>query len=155
MMIQWKCKTRCLNATYFAYQGTFYQQTFRTAMGSPVSVTVANLMMEDVSSTRINSNLSTITSTPLSYQFNSLWRTRRMGSSPSFDTLVRHHPDGSLTTSIYRKRTHTDKYLNFQSHHPLAHKLSVIRTLFSRADSICSSLIERSTEELHITQALR
>jgi len=48
-----------------------------------------------------------------------------------------------------------DKYLNYESHHPLAHKLSVIRTLFSRADSICSSLVERSTEEQHITQALR
>ena len=38
----------CLNATYLVYQGTYYQQTFGTAMGSPVSVTVANLVMEDV-----------------------------------------------------------------------------------------------------------
>ena len=38
----------CLNAIYLAYQGQFYQQSFGTAMGSPVSVTVANLVMEDV-----------------------------------------------------------------------------------------------------------
>ena len=38
----------CLNATYLAYQGQFYQQSFGTAMGSPVSVTVVNLVMEDV-----------------------------------------------------------------------------------------------------------
>ena len=29
----------CLNATYLCFQGTFYKQTFGTAMGSPVSVT--------------------------------------------------------------------------------------------------------------------
>ena len=38
----------CLDATFVAYQGKWYQQTFRTAMGSPVSVTVVNLVMEDV-----------------------------------------------------------------------------------------------------------
>lgn len=38
----------CLEATYFVYRGDNYQQVFGTAMGSPVSVTVANLIMEDV-----------------------------------------------------------------------------------------------------------
>ena len=38
----------CLNATYLSFRGEFYQQTYGTAMGSPVSVAVANLVMEDV-----------------------------------------------------------------------------------------------------------
>ena len=38
----------CLNATYFGFRGRFYQQVFGTAMGSPVSVVVANLVMEDI-----------------------------------------------------------------------------------------------------------
>jgi hypothetical protein len=36
------------NATYFTLRGVVYQQVFGTAMGSPVSVVVANLVMEDV-----------------------------------------------------------------------------------------------------------
>ena len=38
----------CINATYLAYREDFFQQTFGTAIGSPVSVTVADLVMEDV-----------------------------------------------------------------------------------------------------------
>ena len=38
----------CLDATYLAYNGDVFQQIFGMAMGSPVSVTVANLVMEDV-----------------------------------------------------------------------------------------------------------
>ena len=38
----------CLDATYLAYNGDVFQQIFGTAMGFPVSVTVANLVTEDV-----------------------------------------------------------------------------------------------------------
>ena len=52
------------------------------------------------------------------------------GVLPFLDTEVMHHLDGSLYTKVYRKKTHTGKYLDFQSHHPLAYKLTVPRTLF-------------------------
>ena len=45
----------CLNATYLAYRGEYYQQMCSTAMGSPVSVTVANLIMEDVEERALSS----------------------------------------------------------------------------------------------------
>ena len=38
----------CLCATYFSFRGKYYQQMFGTAMGSPVSVMLANLVMEDM-----------------------------------------------------------------------------------------------------------
>ena len=38
----------CLEATYLAFEGKVYQQIHGRAMGSPVSVVVANLVMEDV-----------------------------------------------------------------------------------------------------------
>ena len=38
----------CLKTTQFAYNGTYYKQVFGTAMGSPVSAVIANMVMEDV-----------------------------------------------------------------------------------------------------------
>ena len=40
----------CLNATYLSFRGRVFRQTYITAMGSPVSVSVANniMVMEDV-----------------------------------------------------------------------------------------------------------
>ena len=38
----------CLKTTQFAYNGTYYQQVFDTAMGLPVSAVIANIVMEDV-----------------------------------------------------------------------------------------------------------
>ena len=38
----------CLNATYFTFKETHYRQCFGTAMGSPVSVTVTNLVREEI-----------------------------------------------------------------------------------------------------------
>jgi len=56
---------------------------------------------------------------------------------------------------IYRKPTHTDQYLNFNSHHPIEHKLSVVRTLFDRSQSLISDSTDRHAEDLHIEKALR
>jgi len=38
----------CLNSTNFMFRGKHYKQVFGTAMGSPVSSVVANLVMEDI-----------------------------------------------------------------------------------------------------------
>ena len=59
-----------------------------------------------------------------------------------------------LTTAVYRKPTHTDHYLQFGSHHPLVHKLGVIRTLHYRAETVVSDQREVSSEKDHIRGAL-
>ena len=50
--------------------------------------------------------------------------------------------------------THTDQYLHFSSHHPLQHKLSVIRTLLDRSINIVTEEQDRKQEEHHIQTAL-
>ena len=66
------------------------------------------------------------------------------------DTLITHHDDGTLSTTVFRKKTHTDRYLNFESHHPLAHKAAVARTLLTWADRICMDFPDKAKEKEHL-----
>ena len=61
------------------------------------------------------------------------------GQMPFLDVLLMREEDGTVSTSVYRKPTHTDQYLAFESHHPMVHKRAVVRTLMHRAEALCSS----------------
>ena len=49
------------------------------------------------------------------------------------DIAVLREPDGRLTTSIYRKPTHTNQYLAYDSHHPQSVKRGIVKCLYERA----------------------
>ncbi|XP_070380681.1 uncharacterized protein [Dermacentor albipictus] len=67
------------------------------------------------------------------------------GRIPFLDVLV-ERTSGGLKTSVYRKPTHTEKYLSFDSAHPIGQKRSVTAALFSRAFRVCSSPTKRRQE---------
>ena len=77
------------------------------------------------------------------------------GAMPFLDILVTPGRDGSLSTSVYRKPTHTDLYLQWDSHHTLTSNYSVIRTLQHRANTICSNPHLLQKEEEHQKNALK
>jgi predicted GIY-YIG superfamily endonuclease len=168
----------CLTTTYFQYRDEFYQQTQGAAMGSPVSPIVANLYMEEFEKDAIRTakhppkiwlryvddtfvitqdqyidELTThINSRNTNIQFTIERPTD--GKLPFLDCLVEHNSDYTIKTSVYRKPTHTDQYLNFKSHHHLSHKRSVVNTLINRADTIVSDQRDRVKEKRHITAVL-
>ena len=64
-------------------------------------------------------------------------------------------PDGSIKTTVFRKPTHTDMFLHWDSYHHLSAKYSVINTLRHRAKIVCSTRQLLTEEEGHLYNALR
>ena len=76
------------------------------------------------------------------------------GQLPFIDIFLSRE-DGSISTLVHRKATHTDQYLCFHSHHPAAHKRAVVRTLMCRAEVLSSSGVSHAQEEKLVSQALQ
>jgi len=72
--------------------------------------------------------------------------TETNGSIPFLDVLVKKGTMGQISTSVFRKATHTGRYLKYQSEHPLQHKRSVVNTLLHCADIICNNEKDRQAE---------
>ena len=161
----------CLEATYLVFEGIFYQQVHGTAMGSPVSVVVANLVMEDIERRALATFHTpprfwrryvdeTCTTFPRDFvdPFHEHLKSidphiqftverESGGQLPFFDVLLAREEDGTISTEVYQKPTHTDQYLAFDSHHPAAHKRAVVRTLMCRAETLSSSDVSCVQEE--------
>ena len=79
---------------------------------------------------------------------------RQDGSMPFLDILITPKEDGSLSTIVYGKPTHTDLYLQWDSNHRVSSKYSVVGTLHHRVQTICCSPELLHQEEEHLKQAL-
>ena len=54
-----------------------------------------------------------------------------------------------------RQYQELDKYLAFDSHHPICHKNSVAKTLLRRADCLLSSLDSKAEERKYVSNVLK
>ncbi|XP_022083858.1 uncharacterized protein LOC110975582 [Acanthaster planci] len=70
------------------------------------------------------------------------------------DTMVHREPDGSLTSTVYLKPTHTDQYLAFDSHHPVSVKRGVAKCLHDRASRLVTRPHHTAAERRRVTAAL-
>ncbi len=152
---------------------------FGTAMGSPVSAVIANSVMEDVeqralasapvrlsfwkrfvddiisavSRNDIDILLQHLNSIEPSIQFTVERETN--GDLAFLDLNVHRTIEGKLETAVYRKPTHTDKYLSYNSHHPVSHKKSVAKTLLQRAEHLPSNSDSQANEREYVLNILR
>ena len=157
-------------------------QIFGCAMGSPVSVVIANLVMEHVEvqalstfmasprwwfryvddsnacikSTELDNFYRHLNAVNLHIQF-TVERATPMDGKPTItflDTNVSTLPNGEVEMQVYRKATHTNKYLAFDLHHP-AQQRSVVSMLMRRANTIPSSKALRTEETSHVQDSLQ
>ena len=80
--------------------------------------------------------------------------TEANGAIPFLDTLVTPLADNSLSFQVYQKLTHTDQYLQWDSHHSLSSKYGVIGTLTHRAKVVCTNSELLQGELNHLRRAL-
>ena len=169
----------CLRSTYFVFQGQHYEQVEGAAMVSPLSPIVANIYMDHFETKALETAphspslwkrfvddtfviLDTTHKEEFFQYINGIEEkiqftaenTRAYGSLPFLDTLVTGKGDGSLSTSIYRKPSHTNQYLQWDSHHAIANKYIVINSLLHRAKNICSNQDQLDEELTYMDRAL-
>ena len=73
---------------------------------------------------------------------------------PFLDILIIPQSDGSLMTTVFRKPTQTDQYLQWDSYHTISAKYSVISVLYERAKAVCSNLQQLHEEQEHLQKVL-
>ena len=146
----------CLTSTYFQYNGKHYKQLHGTAMGSPVSVVVAEIVMQNIEERALATYNRTLplwlryvddTFTAVhkdeiddfhehfNEQNTDIQFTKEIeenGKIPFLDCLVTRD-NNKLRTTICRKPTHTDRLLDQSSYNPTSHKATTIRNLKRRA----------------------
>ena len=156
---------KCLGSTYFAFQGQIYQQIQGTAMGSPLSPVIANIFMEDFETTAlVTADYQPIAKVWKRYVDDTfvIWPHGREKLNAFLQHMNSLHPNISFTmeiekdhkiafldvmierennrlkTTVYRKPTHTNLYLNFRSNHHPRIKFGIVQCLKHRAKKICS-----------------
>jgi len=136
-----------LSNNYFVFSDKIYKQVHSCAMSSPVSPIVANLCMEEIKESTINASpvtpkiwkryvddsfciikktgvtafYDTLNSIDINISFSIEQECN--GKISFLDTLVSCN-NGAISVDVYRKPTHTDRYLDFNSHHDKKHKVT-------------------------------
>ena len=147
-----------LTSTSFRYSNKSYQPLDGLAMGSPVSSIVADIFMDDFDEKSITKETSVTPRLWKRFVDDILAVVRIDKSHKLLEHLHRQHPRvrftiekegkgvlpfmdvcfscderGSLHREMFQKPTHTNRYIQFSSHHPESVKSGVIECLVDRA----------------------
>ena len=168
----------CIDSSYFRFRNTIYIQTFGTAMGSPLSPILADIVMEALLKTvvarmpfnipfirkYVDDLILALPKDQLEYaldMFNSynhhLQFTKEDESYnklPFLDTIIERHADQSVSTRWYSKPIASGRLLNFHSFHPMSMKINVATNFIQRVLKLNTG--QQTSQQKHtIFQQLR
>uniref|UniRef100_H2ZRT9 Reverse transcriptase domain-containing protein n=1 Tax=Latimeria chalumnae TaxID=7897 RepID=H2ZRT9_LATCH len=167
------------SATYFQYNNQLYEQTRGLPMGSPISPLLVDIFMETVEEEILEKAGQTVkqwyryvddtlvimeeaqVEEMLKYMNNMYphlkftyekWQNRTINF---LDCLIQVRKDGTVVTSVYRKKTDTRKTLEFTSCHPNHTKFNTTKWYFQCAKAICNDRKQLNQEIQYVREMLR
>ncbi|CAH8643572.1 unnamed protein product [Schistosoma mattheei] len=161
----------CTTDVQFQFNNTIYRQIDGVAMGSPLGPILADIFMGYLENMVLKQTISETTeysryvddtfivcnnkqhAIHMLKHFNNahpnIQFTMEHEQNDMFhflDVAIKRRRDGTVQRSIYRKSTWNGIYLNFNSFCPLSYKKALVKTLFYRAEKICTT--DKLEEEL-------
>lgn len=170
----------CTESNYFELEGQIFRQDEGMAMGSPLSPIFANIFMEEFEQRAIASaqfqpkvwlryvdDVFAVWShgedklDEFTEHINKVSPTIKLTTEKEenhklafLDVNVIKDKD-SLKTEVFRKKTHTGRYLHYKSNHTESVKEAVAYSLFDRAKSVCLEKTTLATELTKISHDLQ
>ncbi|CAF4161381.1 unnamed protein product [Rotaria magnacalcarata] len=162
---------------YFSYYGQYYHQIRGGAMGSPLTLTMANCYMffyernvvKQVNNSgglyfRYIDDIFIAINWPARHLFKQIdrWKhfdeniklSENIGSNADFLDLHIENQKGKLFTTVYQKPSYEPYYLPFNSIHPLHMKKNIVFTMLLRAIKYCSTFQAYLNEREKLRMAL-
>nr|VZI50055.1 unnamed protein product [Spirometra erinaceieuropaei] len=166
----------CLR-TYFAFNGTIYEQVKGTPMGSPILGLIAEAVLQRLESLDFQHHKpkfwaryvdatfvvidrdqlltfkERLNAVFLDVQF--MMEEEENNQLAFLDVLVYRKDCGGLKTKVFRKATNTKQVLNFNSNHPISHKRSCVGTLYRRVETHCSKPEDKIAEIQYLRRVFK
>ena len=164
----------CTQGTPFTFDGKMYIQIDGVMMGSPLGPLFSDIFMNELENTIIPTLGNKIqhwsryvddtfafvkpnTEKDIQQKLNSFHKNIKFTyefeqeNQISFlDVLITRKQDGSMETSVYRKPTHTDIYMNWNACAPTSWKTATVKSLVKRAINISSTKENLKNELSHL-----
>ena len=155
-----------LTTAWYIFNSQFYQQTDGVAIGGPASSTTAEIYMQAYERIVITTALhppkvwerfvddvySILKRTHLENFFHHI---KNLHQNITFTMEEESNGELAFLDTLYRKPTHTNQYLYYNSHHQTSCKESVASPLFNRAYSIITNKDDLHKENARIKQVLK
>ena len=164
----------CTKDMHFTFNNKTYKQNDGASMGNPLGPVIANIFMTELECTvvptirdllpelirYVDDTFTLVKKGELGNVLDALnsfhddikftHETERNQCIPFLDVLVRRKENGNFATSVYRKKTSSDIYINWNSYAPRTWKIGTLHGLLQRAFTICSDESDVEKEIKHL-----